>query len=242
MYGIKSLMKKKIFAIFVAGGSGTRMGNSTPKQFLELAGKPILLRTLQRFTEAIPDLNIIVVLPAHHFSTWRKICMDFGFDYPQRLVKGGITRFHSVKNALAHVPDDGVVLIHDGVRPMVSVELIRKLAKMAEMGQCVIPVTAVTDTLKCLIPSENIGEMVESSVPAPNRDGLFGAQTPQAFPSAIVKKAYEAVFDTSFTDDASVLSFNKIPLAYIMGERYNIKITTPEDLEFLDKVIKGCEL
>lgn len=235
-------MGKNVYAVFVAGGSGTRMGNTTPKQFLELAGKPVLLRTLQRFVEAIPDLNIIVVLPECHFSTWRKICIDFDFDYPQRLVKGGVTRFHSVKNALSSVPDDSVVLIHDGVRPMVSVELIRELARRAENGQCVIPVTAITDTLKCLVPSLNKGEMVESSVSAPNREGLFGAQTPQAFPSEIVKRAYETAFDISFTDDASVLSFNKIPLTYIMGERYNIKITTPEDMEFLDKVIKGCEL
>ncbi len=229
-------MEKKVYGIFVAGGSGVRMGNSTPKQFLPLAGKPVLLRTLERFVEAMEDINIIVVLPKQHFDTWRQICLDYGFDYPQMLVGGGITRFHSVQNALGRVPDGATVLVHDGVRPMVSASLINKLAEMAEGGDCVIPVTAVTDTLKSLVPSGREGIWRESGEAAPDRGKLFGAQTPQAFPSEILKKAYESAYQMSFTDDASVVSYNKIPLTYVQGERYNIKITTPEDLDFLSKI------
>lgn len=229
-------MEKKIYAIFVAGGSGLRMGTATPKQFLELAGKPVLLRTLQRFLEAISELQVLTVLPEAHFSTWAALCREYHFEYPQRLVKGGITRFHSVKNALRFIPDDALVLVHDGVRPNVSVELIRKVVDRAAEGDCVIPVIPVTDTLKCLIPSQNSGELVESEEESPDRSRLFGAQTPQAFPAHLLKEAYDTPFLPSYTDDASVLRNKKIPLTYILGERYNIKVTTPEDLDFLSKV------
>ncbi len=229
-------MDKKIYAVFVAGGSGVRMGSATPKQFLDLAGKPVLLRTVERFVEAVENINIIVVLPKAHFETWRKICLKAGFYYPQILVGGGITRFHSVQNALEKIPDGAVVLVHDGVRPMVSSSLINKCVELSGAGKCVIPVTPVTDTLKSLVPSDVEGEWVESGVPAPDRETLFGAQTPQTFPSEVLKRAYECPYQTCFTDDASVVSYNKIPLTYIRGERYNIKITTPEDLEFLKKV------
>lgn len=233
---LRNMERKKIYAVFVAGGSGVRMGSATPKQFLDLAGKPVLLRTVERFVEAIEDVNIIVALPRAHFDTWRKICLDAKFDYPQMLVEGGVTRFHSVKNALEKVPDDAAVLVHDGVRPMVSFSLIRTLTEMAEKGRCVVPVTPITDTLKSLVPAEEEGEWRESGVPAPDRGSLFGAQTPQAFPAHKIKKAYGCAYQVSFTDDASVLSYNKIPLTYIKGERYNVKITTPEDLEFLRRV------
>jgi 2-C-methyl-D-erythritol 4-phosphate cytidylyltransferase len=233
---MESNMDKKIYAVFVAGGSGVRMGSATPKQFLDLAGKPVLLRTVERFVEAIENINIIVVLPKAHFETWRKICLAADFHYPQILVGGGITRFHSVQNALERVPDGAAVLIHDGVRPMSSPYLINRCAELASEGKCVIPVTAVTDTLKSLVPSEVEGEWKESGLPAPDRGTLFGAQTPQAFPSEVLKRAYRCAYQVSFTDDASVASYNKIPLTYIQGERYNIKITTPEDLEFLRKV------
>ena len=147
-------MRKKVYGIFVAGGSGTRRGSQVPKQFLDLGGKPVLFRTVMRFVEAIPDINIIMVLPKAHFDTWKQICREECFDSPQILVEGGLTRFHSVKNALERVPQGSVVLVHDGVRPLVSAELVRKLALKAEEGQCVIPVTAVTDTLKSLVKSD----------------------------------------------------------------------------------------
>lgn len=233
-------MSKNIYVIFVAGGSGTRMGARTPKQFLELAGKPVLLRTIERFVEALPDAKVLVVLPKIHFETWKNICRQAHFEYPQILVEGGITRFHSVKNALERIKEeDGVVLVHDGVRPMVSVALIREVASRAMDGESVVPVVPVTDTLKSLVKSSVEGEYVESGAPAPNRNLLFGAQTPQAFPVSVLKKAYLRGFSPDYTDDASVVNDDKTPLIYILGERYNIKVTTPEDLEFLEKVCQG---
>lgn len=222
---------KKIYAIFVAGGVGVRMGAGVPKQFLDLNGEPILLRTVKRFAESIEDLHIIVALPKEHTNTWKEICRRHNFDEPQILVEGGITRFHSVKNALAKVPDDAIVLIHDGVRPLVSPELIHRLIDKAAEGCGAVPVTPVTDTLKCLKPSSEDGEFTETG-PAPDRSSLFGAQTPQVFPAAAIKNAYNrTAFDNTLTDDASVAVLNEIPLTYISGERYNIKITTKEDLE-----------
>ncbi|MGM9788571.1 MAG: 2-C-methyl-D-erythritol 4-phosphate cytidylyltransferase [Candidatus Cryptobacteroides sp.] len=229
-------MEKKVYAIFVAGGSGQRMGSSTPKQFLDLAGRPVLLRTLERFIAALPDLHVITVLPQQHFSTWVNICREYHFEYPQRLVAGGLTRFHSVKNALKFIPDDALVLVHDGVRPNASLELIRRVVDRAAEGDCVIPVIPVTDTLKCLLPSQNSGEFVESGEESPDRSRLFGAQTPQVFSAEFLKEAYQTNFLPSYTDDASVLRNKNIPLTYILGERYNIKVTTPEDLAFLSKV------
>jgi len=233
-------MSKNIYIIFVAGGSGTRMRTRTPKQFLELARKPILLHTVQRFVDALPEAKVLVVLPKIHFKTWKDICRQANFEHPQILVEGGITRFHSVKNALSYIrDDDGIVLVHDGVRPMVSESLIREIASRAMDGESVVPVVPVTDTLKSLVKSTVDGEYVESGAPAPNRNLLFGAQTPQAFPTGVLKKAYQRGFSPDYTDDASVVSDDKTPLIYILGERYNIKVTTPEDLEFLEKVYQG---
>lgn len=229
---------ENFYAVFVAGGSGVRMGADVPKQFLDLGGKPILMRTMERFAEALDNLKIITVLPENCIRMWKDLCLERGFTCPQILVKGGITRFHSVKNALESVPDDAVVLIHDGVRPFVSADLIRSLADMAANGRNAIPVCPVTDTVKTLVPAESKGEFMDSGMSLPDRKYLFGAQTPQAFPAATVRRAYaDTPYDPSYTDDASVLAANKIPLTYVAGERYNIKITTPEDLELARRLV-----
>lgn len=224
-------MTKKIYAIFVAGGVGVRMGAGIPKQFLDLNGEPILLRTVRRFVQSIDKLHIIVALPKEHIEHWKEICRKHRFDESQILVEGGITRFHSVKNALAKVPEDAIVLIHDGVRPLVSAGLLHRLIEKTGDNCGIIPVTPVTDTLKYLKPSEKEGEFVCAGQ-APDRSSLFGAQTPQAFPARLIKEAYgRTAFDNTLTDDASVAELNNIPLTYIIGEKYNIKITTGEDLE-----------
>ena len=140
---------RKVYAIFVAGGSGTRMGTVTPKQFIELNGIPVLQRTIARFYECIPDLNVITVLPRRHFKTWRDLCIKYDFNIPQTLVVGGITRFHSVRNALDRILDtDSVVMIHDGVRPLVTDGLINALLDASAPGFAIVPVTPVTDTLR----------------------------------------------------------------------------------------------
>ena len=222
------------YAIIVAGGSGTRMGSDIPKQFLNLGGKTILRRSIERFSEALEDVHIITVLPKEHIDLWKARCLQENFILPQTLVAGGITRFHSVKNALAKVPDHAVVGIHDGVRPFVSTALIRRMYDQVSGGcPALIPVLPCTDTLKALqrVTGEDGVSRLET-LPGiePDRSILFGAQTPQVFRADVLKAAYSQPFNTAFTDDASVVSRNGTPLAYIDGERLNLKITTPDDL------------
>ena len=223
-------MARKKYLVVPSGGTGTRMGASLPKQFLELDGKPILRLTLEKFLSAVPDVHIITVLPEAYVSWWRQYCLREDFICPQRLVKGGFTRFHSVKNALAYVPDDALVAIHDSVRPLLSVARIRSLFDEAETLPALIPVLPVTDTVKVLERQAD-GRLVSTGEKA-DRNRLYGAQTPQIFHSEKLKAAYSQSYDVSFTDDASVAEAYGIPLTFTDGERYNLKITTPEDLEW----------
>jgi 2-C-methyl-D-erythritol 4-phosphate cytidylyltransferase len=223
-------MRRKIYGIFVAGGSGTRMGGEVPKQFLLLDGRPILQRTIERFLEAEPELKVITVLPRAHFQTWKDLCAVHSFHCPQTLVAGGLTRFHSVQNALRKVPDGAVVSIHDGVRPLISAALVRRmLDRMASDEDCpaLLPVVPVVDTLRSTDPG----------VPDPDRSKTVAVQTPQIFRSEAIKAAYRQAYDLSFTDDASVAARNGIPLAFEQGERFNLKITTPEDLVLAEAIL-----
>jgi len=220
--------------IAMAAGSGTRMGSATPKQFLDLGGKPVLRRTIETFVSAIPDIKVITVLPKEHISFWKEYCLSSEFTCPQLLVSGGITRFHSVRNALERVPDGAIVAIHDGVRPLVSTGLIREMFSKMEGGRihALIPVVPSVDTLKVLdTVQSDLGEKIlKDSGEGIDRNRVFGAQTPQMFLSEDIKDAYSQAFDTSFTDDASVVAKKGIPLSFCAGERYNFKLTSPEDL------------
>lgn len=217
----------------MAAGSGTRMGAEMPKQFIELEGKAILQRTIEVFKDAYPDISVVTVLPEQHIEYWKDYCYRKSFVCPQILVKGGITRFHSVKNALKKVPDGAVVAVHDGVRPFVSVDLVRRLFDETESAVSAIPVLPCVDTMKVLSKTtDNQGREVLAAVPGASvdRSVLFGAQTPQVFHSEVLKQAYEQAFDTAFTDDASVVEKYGKNLSYLIGERFNIKITTRDDL------------
>ena len=220
--------------IAMAAGSGTRMGSATPKQFLDLGGKPVLRRTIETFVSAISDIKVITVLPKEHISFWKEYCLSSEFTCPQLLVSGGITRFHSVRNALERVPDGAIVAIHDGVRPLVSTGLIREMFSKMEGGRihALIPVVPSVDTLKVLdTVQSDLGEKIlKDSGEGIDRSRVFGAQTPQMFLSEDIKDAYSQAFDTSFTDDASVVAKKGIPLSFCAGERYNFKLTSPEDL------------
>ena len=221
--------------IVMAAGSGTRMGSSTPKQFLDLGGKPVLRRTIETFVSAEPDIKVITVLPKEHLSFWKEYCLANDFNCPQLLVAGGITRFHSVRNALARVPDGSIVAIHDGVRPLVSAELVRNMFSRMEDGKtrALIPVVPSVDTLKVLDGNlADTGEEVD-------RTRIYGAQTPQMFISDDIKAAYSQAFDTAFTDDASVARKKEIPLSFCIGERYNFKLTSPEDLALARMIISS---
>ena len=202
----------------MAGGSGTRMGAELPKQFLEIGGKAILQITLERFLEADPGLDVIVVLPAEHREYWKKYCYSHNFNLRQTLVSGGITRFHSVRNGLSKVPEGALVAIHDAVRPLVSADLVQRLWSAAEGCGAAVPAVPVVDTIKSLD-----GERVD-------RSRLLSVQTPQVFHSELLKEAYRRPYDTSFTDDASVAEAAGVTVRYVEGERFNLKITTPDDL------------
>jgi 2-C-methyl-D-erythritol 4-phosphate cytidylyltransferase len=229
-------MTRKKYLVVTAGGSGTRMGSSLPKQFLPLEGRAVLQRTIERFLEACPDIHVVTVLPEAHIAWWRRYCQEKGFNCPQRLVKGGFTRFHSVKNALAYVPDGAVVAVHDGVRPLVSAALLKEMFDRMETVRALIPVVPMVDTLTVLETTpdgalQDTGETVD-------RSRIYGAQTPQMFLSEDLKAAYAQGYDLSFTDDASVARRYGIPLSYIAGERFNLKLTTPEDLALAEAILR----
>ena len=233
-------MDRKRYVIIMAAGHGTRMGSSIPKQFLELQGKPILQMTIEKFVMACPDIKVITVLPKEYLKGWKDFCAESNFFYPQILVEGGITRFHSVRNALSKVPDGAVVAIQDGVRPLVSPELISRMFDRMQDCRALIPVLPSVDTLKAVrMVQDASGNSSLETIPGVHldRSQVYRAQTPQMFCSEDIKAAYGQAFDTAFTDDASVAERKNIPLSYIEGERYNIKITTQDDLDFARAVL-----
>jgi 2-C-methyl-D-erythritol 4-phosphate cytidylyltransferase len=218
----------KYFAIIVAGGSGKRMGAVTPKQFLELSGRPVLMHTIGRFRDFDSSIEIITVLPEDQIRFWEGLQEKYSFDVSQKLVKGGTKRFHSVRNGLEFINEPGLVAIHDGVRPLVTVETIRRCFAEAERYGNAIPVIPVTDSLRMITRQGN------SPV---DRESIRHVQTPQVFDVSLIKKAYQQEFDPLFTDDASVLEKTGVPIRLVEGNRENIKITTPWDLELAEAVI-----
>ena len=204
------------------------MGFDIPKQFLPLGGEPVLMRSIFRFVQAVPGIKVITVLPSGQAPRWKELCAEHAFNVPQILVRGGITRYHSVKAALEKVPDGALVAIHDGVRPLVSEELIKAMFAAMEQHRALIPILPVTDTLKSAVPG----------VPDPDRSALRAVQTPQVFRSEDIKAAYSTLgYTDAFTDDASVAAAAGIPVDFFPGEKYNLKITTPEDLTLAELLL-----
>ncbi len=237
-------MSRNKILIVMAAGSGVRMGAGVPKQFLDLGGVPILRRTIETFVSAEPEVRVVTVLPEEHLSFWKDYCLSSGFNCPQTLVVGGFTRFHSVRNALAKVPDGAVVAIHDGVRPLLSVNLVRGMFDRMSRGgvRALIPVVPSVDTLKVIdrVKDESGAEtMVSPDGEEVDRSRIFAAQTPQMFLSEDIKSAYSQAFDTAFTDDASVARKKGIPLTFCEGEKYNFKLTSPEDLSLARMIISS---
>ncbi len=221
-------MGKRRYVIIMAAGSGTRMGGPLPKQFLDLGGKAVLQHTIETFLEACPGISVVTVLNADYIEYWRNYCLRRNFTCPQITVAGGITRFHSVRNALEKIPDGALVAVHDGVRPLVSPSLVAEMFEKAADVPALIPVVPCVDTLKVLQKSGDELRTVDGAVA--DRSVLYAAQTPQVFHSEILKSAYALPYDTMFTDDASVVQKYGKSLSYLIGERLNIKITTQEDL------------
>lgn len=226
-------MERKKYLMLMAGGSGTRMGSAMPKQFLEISGKAILHLTLEKFCSVVPDIKVIVVLPETHIHLWRQYCLERNVAVPQTIVKGGISRFHSVRNGLEKVPDGATVAIHDGVRPLLSRGMIEKMFSMSGKIPALVPVIPCTDTMRMLKREKGYDgkeRLVGMHGAAPDRNVLFRVQTPQIFHSELIKKAYAQPYDPSFTDDASVAESSGAELSFVEGENINMKITTREDL------------
>lgn len=230
-------MDRKRYVIIMAAGSGTRMGADVPKQFIELCGKAVLQRTIEVFIEACPGIRVVTVLPEAHIDYWKSYCLKNNFTCPQIIAKGGITRFHSVRNALEKIPEGALVAVHDGVRPLVSAALVRDMFEKAENVDGLIPVVPCVDTMRVLQKNGDVLEAVPGA--AVDRSVLFGVQTPQIFQSEILKDAYRQAYDTSFTDDASVVEKNGKNLSFVIGERFNIKLTTQDDLTIARALIEG---
>ena len=218
----KSTIKnRKMWAIIVAGGSGSRMQTDVPKQFLELCGKPVLMHTIKAFADACEGIRIIVALPSSQIGFWQELCSSRGFALPHEIVEGGSTRFHSVKNGLAALPDEGLVAIHDGVRPLTSRQtIVNCFAEAAKYG-CAVPAVPV---------NESVREVSGQTSRMLDRSALRLIQTPQVFDIALLKKAYKQEYTPAFTDDASVFERAGHSIHLTEGNVENIKITTPNDL------------
>ena len=233
-------MKSKEFVIIVAGGKGLRMGSDIPKQFLPIGGKPVLMRTIERFREYSAGLQIILVLPKAQQDYWFELCQQYHFPLPSegvedgsyRLADGGETRFHSVQNGLALIPDDaeGIVGVHDGVRPFPSIDVIRRCYDTARTAKAVIPVIPVVETVRHLTNDNK-------TVTVP-RDEYRLVQTPQTFDIQLLKAANRQPYNDGFTDDASVVEAFGYDITLVEGNRENIKITTPYDLKIAEMLVQ----
>lgn len=219
-----SVHMKKVVVI-VAGGSGSRMGSQLPKQFIEIGGKPILMHTIECFFAYDKSMEVRLVLPTEHIPVWQQLCEKHYFLSKHTVCQGGANRFESVKNGLFGIPGDTLIAIHDGVRPCVSIDTIKRSFEKAEECGAAIPVTDVFETIREI--SSDHSETVD-------RDKFKLVQTPQVFLSDILLKAYEQDFNEKFTDDASVVEAFGIKVCLVEGNRENIKITTPFDLKIAE--------
>ncbi|GGE49498.1 2-C-methyl-D-erythritol 4-phosphate cytidylyltransferase [Pedobacter psychrotolerans] len=219
----------KYYAIIVAGGSGNRMQTETPKQFLLLRNLPVLMHTIKAFAQSDTQPKILLVLNIDQQRYWRRLCEEFNFRIPHEIINGGTERFYSVKNAIDSINEESFVAIHDAVRPLVSKALIDNCFKRAEAIGNVIAAVQSSDSVRMLRGDEST---------ALKRDEIYLVQTPQTFSLNILKKAYLQEFTSHFTDDASVVEALKENINIIEGERNNIKITYPIDLELAELLLK----
>jgi 2-C-methyl-D-erythritol 4-phosphate cytidylyltransferase len=221
-------MKK--FSLIVAGGSGVRMGGEVPKQFMVLSEKPVLMHTLEAFYSYDPDIRIILVIPESHFGYWEELCRQYRFQLPHTRIAGGNTRFHSVKNGLGEIPEEGIVFIHDGVRPLIGRSTLLRCEELARQKGNAVPV----------IPASESVRWTDGDITRPlDRSRVMLVQTPQTFRVSLIKEAYGQPFTDEFTDDASVLEKAGYQIFLTEGNRENIKITWPYDLYMADAVMKS---
>lgn len=227
-------MKK--YAIIVAGGKGLRMNTEMPKQFIPVKGKPLLMRTIEAFVRYDEAIQIVLALPAAQMDYWNNLCKEYSFALASRIkvAKGGETRFHSVNNALAVVPDgeEALVAVHDGVRPFVSTETIAAAFDQAARSGAAVPVIDAVDSIR---------QLTENGSVAKDRSAFKLVQTPQVFLTSVLKSAYKQEFSLLFTDDASVVEADGHPIVLTPGNRENMKITTPFDLKVAEVLVRGIK-
>ncbi len=222
------------YAIIVAGGMGTRMGAPVPKQFLLLNDRPILYYTLKVFLEAYEDLQIILVLPDEYIDLGKEI-IDAFFDYSRiQLASGGETRFHSVQNGLKHVSTDSIVFVHDAVRCLLSIGLIKRCYENALQTGSAVPAIRSRDSVRLLNEEGNDNEVLD-------RSKVALIQTPQTFHSRILLPAFEIDYKERFTDEATVVEAFGLKILLVEGEEHNIKITQPGDLAIAEKILEYKE-
>ena len=223
-------MNMRKFVIIVAGGKGLRMGGDIPKQFLPIGGKPILMRTIERFFEYDSQIQVVLVLPQDHFDYWKNLCEEYKFNLPHTLIAGGATRYHSVKNGLMSIAcsENDLVAVHDGVRPFVSVDTIAETFEKASQFGAVIPVIDSVDSLR---------EVVGTKSQARDRSAYKLVQTPQSFTYKVLRQAYDLDYRDTFTDDASVVEAAGFDVTLVKGNRENIKITTTYDLKIASVLV-----
>ena len=213
--------------IIVAGGSGTRMGGPVPKQFLLLKGRPLLCWTIEAFHAFDAGMAIIVVLPEAQIPTWQGLCVSHGFGVPHTVTTGGAERFHSVRNGLGLVTGEGLVAVHDGVRPLVSRELIARCFEAAEQHGAAVPVVPI---------SSSVRQLTEEGSEALDRSRLRAVQTPQCFRVPLLRRAFDLPYDPAFTDEATLVERLGVDVHLVPGEEHNIKVTTPIDLRVAELV------
>jgi 2-C-methyl-D-erythritol 4-phosphate cytidylyltransferase len=218
----------KRFVLITAGGSGTRMKSDLPKQFLEVAGKPVLMHTFEAFLSYDETLEFVLVLPENTFDYWKGQCLKHNFRHPHHLAVNGPTRFHSVKSGLKHIPDEALVAIHDGVRPLVSRQTIERVFHFAEKFGNAVPVIAVNESMR--ITDHALSQ------PLP-REKVRIVQTPQCFRADLIKKAYNRNYNEAFSDDATLLETDGHRIYLVDGNPENIKITAPTDLKIAAALI-----
>jgi 2-C-methyl-D-erythritol 4-phosphate cytidylyltransferase len=216
--------------IIVAGGNGSRMGTDLPKQFLLIAGIPVLMHTIRNFYDFDPSLQLVLVLPEAEIISWDNLCRKYQFTIPHQVIVGGNTRFQSVKNGLSLVSKCDLIAIHDGVRPFVCHETVARCFDCADQNGAAIPVLPANESLR-------EGTMNES-VPV-DRSRFYLVQTPQVFKASIIQEAYNQTFIPEFTDDASVVEHSGTAVQLVLGNRENIKITFPEDLMVAEMFLKN---
>jgi 2-C-methyl-D-erythritol 4-phosphate cytidylyltransferase len=217
------------YVIIVAGGSGQRMNAEIPKQFLLLKDKPVLMHTVEAFSKPSINAQIIIVLNVDYLTQWERLVKQYGFDIPHVLIRGGATRFHSVKNGLKEIPKNALVAVHDAVRPLIDEDIINKSFQLAEHSNTAVVAVKSKESLRKKIS--------DTTTEAVDRENYYLVQTPQVFKSDLLHKAYQQEFRNEFTDDASVVERLGEQINLVEGNYKNIKITFPEDLLIAESLL-----